>query len=369
MLQFLFYGVIAALLVLAAIEIHLRIKYRNLLWIQVYPQVYVPDDELGYRYLPNAEGEIRIPGIHRRFRTNNRGFHARDFVRTKTPGTCRIAVVGPSNATGIWCHGKGKNFSELLEDLCRAAGHQVEIMNFGIDGRFRSVQELRLIETEVAEYKPDRILLDVELPFVHGSFRRDVYKGYVIIYNSETEHSRQWCQAMIDSAREQKFLIPLYHASFIVRAAVRYYTNRSNSFRSARLRAFVENRVQAPDLSLLPYSLKKSVESLQAVRDKLVEQGGELTILQCSANSYYREVTAKYGLSYLELDVLPITRYVHDRDGHYNYEGHVEVARQLFEQLTKRQAFQAKGQEPVAASDLNGAQAEDQPVPAAAYVS
>ena len=369
MFQFFFYGVIVALLVLAVIEIYLRIKYRDLLWIQVYPQVYVPDDELGYRYLPNAEGEIRIPGIHRRFRTNNRGFHARDFVRTKAPGTCRIAVVGPSNATGIWCHGKGKNFCELLEDLCRAAGHQVEVMNFGIDGRFRSVQELRLIETEVADYEPDQILLDVELPFVNGSFRRDVYKGYVIIYNSETELSRQWCEAMIDSATEQKFLIPLYYASFIVRAAVRYYMNRINSFRSARLRTFVENRIQAPDLSLLPYSLKKSVEALQAVRDKLAERGAELTIFQCSANPYYREVTAKYGLSYLELDVLPVTKYVHDRDGHFSYEGHVEVARQLFEQLTKRQAFQPKGQEPVAASHQSGAQAENKLAPGAAYVS
>jgi hypothetical protein len=361
MLQLFFYGVIVALVGLVVVEIYLRIKYRNLLWIQVYPQVYVPDDELGYRYLPNAEGEIRIPGIHRRFRTNNKGFHARDFVRAKAPGTFRIAVVGPSNATGIWCHGKGKNFSEMLEDQCRAAGHQVEVMNFGIDGRFRAVQELRLIETEVADYEPDLILLDVELPFVHGSFRRDVYKGYVIIYNSETEHSRQWCEAMVDSATEQKFLIPLYYASFIVRAAVRYYMNRSNSFRSLRLRTFVENRIQAPDLSLLPYSLKNSVEALQATRNKLAARGGELTILQCYDNPYYREVTAKYGLSYLELDVMPVPKYVHDRDGHYSYEGHVEVARQLFEHLIKRQTFQTKHE--------SGVQAEDELASVAAYVS
>ena len=364
MFQVFFYGVILALFVSAVVEIYLRIRYRNLLWLQVYPQVYVPDDELGYRYLPNAEGEIRIPGIHRRFRINNRGFHDRDFVRTKAPGTYRIAIVGPSNTTGIWCHGKGKNFTELLEDLCRAAGHQVEVMNFGIDGRFRSVQELRLIETEVADYQPDQVLVDVELPFVSGSFRRDVYKGYVIIYNSETEVSRQWCEAMVDSAIEQKFLIPLYYASFIMRAAVRYYMNRSNSFRCVRLRTFVENRIQAPDLALLPYSLKKSVEALQAARDKLAERGGELTIFQCSPNPYYREVTIKYGLSYLELDVLPLTRYVHDRDGHYSYEGHVEVARQLFEQLTKRQTFQAKDQQTVAALD----QAEDNLASVAAFV-
>jgi hypothetical protein len=360
MFQIFFYGVIAALLGLAAVEVYLRIKYRNLLWIQVYPQVYIPDDELGYRYLPNAEGEIRIPGIHRRFRTNNRGFHARDFVRAKAPGTYRIAVVGPSNSTGIWSHGDGKNFSELLEDLFRSAGRRVEVMNFGIDGRFRAVHELRLVETEVADYEPDQILLDVELPFVYGSFRRAVYKGYVMIYNSETEFSRQWCEAMIDSAARQRFLIPVYYASYIVRAAVRYYMNRSNGFRAARLRTFVENRVQAPDISLLPYSLKKSVEALQAVRDKLAERGGELTIFQCSANPYYREVTAKYGLSYLELDVPPVPRYVHDRDGHYSYAGHAEVAKQLFEQLNKRQAFEAQGQEPVAAVDPGGAQAGDQ---------
>lgn len=369
MFQIFFYGVSVALLVLAVIEIYFRIRYRNLLWIQVYPQVYVPDDELGYRYLPNAEGEIRIPGIHRRFRTNNRGFHARDFVRAKAPGTYRIAIVGPSNTTGIWCHGKGKNYTELLEDQCRTAGHQVEVMNFGIDGRFRSMAELRLIENEVADYEPDQILVDVELPFVHGSFRRDVYKGYVLIYNAETEQSRQWCEAMVDSANAQKFVIPLYYASFIVRAAVRFYMNRSNSFRAARLKTFVENRIQSPNLSLMPYSLKNSVEALQALRDKLAERGAELTIFQCSSNPYFHEVTAKYGLSYLELNIPPVPKYVHDRDGHYNYEGHVEVAKQLFDQLSKRTGFQAKGKGTVAAPDESGAEAEDKEASAAAYVS
>ena len=341
MFSFIFYGVILALFLLALAEIYLRIKYKNLLWIQRYPQVYVPDEQLGYRYLPNVDGEIRIPGIHRRFRTNNRGFHARDFVKTKTPGTYRIAVVGPSNTTGIWTHGQGKNFSEMLEDLYLASGEQVEVMNFGIDGRFRAVHELRIIEKEVAEYEPDLVLLDVELPFVYAPFRRDVYKGHVMIYNAENELSRKWCETAIDIVTKHKVLIGIYYVSYIVRAATRYYMNKYHNARSMQIRVFVENRVQAPDIQLLPYSIKKSAEAIQAVRDKLVERGADLIVLQYSINPYYRDVTSRYGLHYIELNVPPVAQFVHDRDGHYTHEGHAEVARQLLAQLIQFQVFRA----------------------------
>lgn len=322
----------AALLLVAVVaaEIFFRLKFEAVLRIHVYPQIYVPDENLGYRYRPHAEGEIRIPGINRRFRINNRGFHARDFSDVKEPGTYRIAFIGTSNTTGIWMDGQGKNFTELLEEMLRAAGHQVEVMNFGIDGRFRAVHELRIVETDVAAYNPDLVLMDVELPFIYGSFRRDVYKGYVMIYNSETELSRKWCEAQIDSVTRRRFWIALYRASYIVRAAARYYTNKSNSPRASNVRVFVENRIQSPDIVLLPYSLKRSVEALQLARYRLWQRGGELVIFQYSADPYYRQVTAKYGLPYMELNVPAIPQYVHDHDGHYRHEGHVEIAKQIF---------------------------------------
>lgn len=348
----LFYGAILALILIVGVEIYLRVKYANLLWIQIYPQVYSPDDDLGYRYRPNAAGEIRIPGISRRFRINNRGFNGRDFVVAKPPGIFRIAVVGTSNTTGIWMNGGGKNFCEMLEEQLRAAGHQVEVMNFGIDGRYRALHEVRIIETDVIGYDPDLVLMDVDIPFVYGTFRRDVYRGYVMIYSSESESSRKWCEAMVDEAQKFKVLGALYYVSYIVRAAVRYYMNRYVTW-SAILRLMVENRVQAPDVVVLPYSLKKSVEALQRVRNQLTAQGGELVIFQYFPNPYYRQVTGKYGLNYLELDVPPIPQYVHDRDGHYRQQGHVEVARQLFDRLIERETFSRKRSDRGAA-DVSG---------------
>jgi hypothetical protein len=307
--------------------------------MQVYPRVYAPDDKLGYRYLPNATGEIRIPGIHRRFRINNRGFNGRDFVTEKPPSTFRVAVVGTSNTTGIWMNGGGSTFCEMLEEHLRAAGHPVEVMNFGIDGRYRAVNEVRIIETDVAAYNPDLVLMDVDIPFTYGAFRRDIYKGYVMIYSGETEMSKKWCEAMIDRARRQKFVICLYYMSYIIRAAVRYYMNNYGTQRAMDLRVFVEKRIQAPDAVALPLSLKKSVLALQAVRNKLAAQGGELVIFQYFANPYYREITQRYGLNYIELNVPPLPQFVHDRDGHYRHQGHVEVAKQLFLQLMQRGTF------------------------------
>jgi hypothetical protein len=67
----------------------------------------------------------------------------------------------------------------------------------------------------------------------------------------------------------------------------------------------------------------------------LAEWGGQLVIVQYTPNTYYQYVTAKYGLAYMELNVPATPQYVHDRDGHYRQEGHIEVARQLFEVMIK----------------------------------
>lgn len=322
--------ILGALLALTAVEIFLRIRFRELLWMRVYPQLYVPDADLGYRYRPEAEGEIRIPGIHRRFRTNNRGFASdRDFVREKEPGTFRIALVGTSNTTGIWMNGQHSNYAELLQERLCSGGRKVEILNFGIDGRYRAVHEIRILETDVAEYDPDLILIDVDLPFVHGFFMRDVYKTYVMIYNPEEPYSRQWCEYWITKVARHTFLIALYRTSYIVRALARLYMNRVNSTRSWLIRIFVENRIQAPDVVLLPYSIKRSIETLKAVREKFAARSIELVIFQYFPSLYYRQVASKYGLPYIELNVPPIPEFVHDLDGHYRHSGHVEIARQL----------------------------------------
>jgi len=329
--------VYSVFVVLVAAEIFLRLRYRELLWMRTYPQLYVPDADLGYRYRIEAEGEICIPGIHRRFRTNNRGFASHsDFVQEKTPGTFRIAIVGTSNATGIWMNGQGDNYAELLEKRLRASGRNVEILNFGIDGRYRAVHEMRILETDVAHYEPDLVLIDVDLPFVHGYFMRDVYKTYVMIYNPDEPYSRHWCEYWIDQVVRHTFLIALYRTSYLVRALARLYMNRVNSPKSAMVRVFVENRIQAPDVVLLPYSIKRSIEALQAARDKFVSRGAELVVFQYFPNSYYQQVMAKYGLLYVELNVPPIPQFVHDLDGHYKHSGHVEIARQFEIALTSR---------------------------------
>jgi hypothetical protein len=329
------------IVIVLAAEIYLRLRYDSQLRIRIYPQVYVPDEKLGYRYRPNTEGEIRIPGIHRHFRTNSHGFHSPEISEAKPTGTYRIACIGPSNTTGIWMDGDEKNFSRLLEEKLRADGHHIEVMNFGIDGRYRSVHELRVIDTDVAVFQPDLVLLDVELPFVYGEFRRDVYRNYVMIYNAENELSRKWCERIIDDIYARRFLIRLYRTSYIVRATSRLYANRYPA-RSLKLRVFIENRIQAPDIALLPYSIKKSVEALQETRTKLEGRGSQLILFQYSDNQYFRQVAAKYDLPYLELEVPATPKYVHDHDGHYRHAGHVEVANQLYKHLTSRKLFEAR---------------------------
>ncbi len=85
---------------------------------------------------------------------NNEGFRDRDFVKEKTPGRTRIAILGDSFTEG-WMGPREAAFPRLLEtDL----GTGYEILNFGLANR-SPLRYLALYAQIVRKYHPDIVIV------------------------------------------------------------------------------------------------------------------------------------------------------------------------------------------------------------------
>ena len=332
--QLMKYLVILGFILFIASEIFFRCFYTEQLRTRSYPLVYQPDEWVGYRYIPNVEGRICIPSICKNFKINNQGFYGYDFDVKKEDSTFRIVVIGASNATGIWMEGD-TSYSMKLQELFRNQGYNVEVINFAIDGRFRDVYKVRMAQSEVIKYEPDLVLLDTQMPFIYGAFRRDIYNGYVMIYNGESSYSKKWCMDKIDYINDHPFLSNIYTISYSIRAICRYYSNNYQSNYAAILKFYIEKRIQSPDIQFLPYSVKRSIEMLQSLQDSLNNKNCDLLLFKYAPNQYYSFIAKKYGLASMELNVPTTPQFTHTHDGHFNQDGHIEIARQLYGKLTE----------------------------------
>jgi lysophospholipase L1-like esterase len=113
------------------------------------------DPELVYVNRPGyvADG-VRISEAHGILRP-------RDVPVLKPPQTFRIAVLGDSIAAGHTLRVRhAANFAERLEDMLNASGGppRYQILNFGTDG-YGTLQEARLLETRVAPFAPDLVVV------------------------------------------------------------------------------------------------------------------------------------------------------------------------------------------------------------------
>ena len=88
---------------------------------------------------------------------NKAGFRGAEFSLQKKPGILRIAILGDSVAYG-YSVPLEQTFARLLEKQLNADGHDVEVLNFAVNG-YSTIAELELYKTRVREYQPDIVLL------------------------------------------------------------------------------------------------------------------------------------------------------------------------------------------------------------------
>lgn len=120
-----------------------------------YARVWEPDPELGWRHVPYAarlwteegKGLIKI---------NSDGHRDRERRIEKPPGTFRIAIFGDSMTEAVQVN-LDQTFCYLLEEMLRAQGQRVEVLNFGVNG-YSPIQELVLFKRQGPRYLPDLII-------------------------------------------------------------------------------------------------------------------------------------------------------------------------------------------------------------------
>jgi hypothetical protein len=141
---------------LVLVEIGLRITGYS------YPEFYVSDAQRGYSLRPDMEGWYRKEGeayVH----INSNGLRDREHSKIKPANTFRIAVLGDSFVEALQVPFED-SFCHIVERQLRScpvmAGHDVEVINFGVSG-YGTAQELITLRNQVWQYSPDLVLLAV----------------------------------------------------------------------------------------------------------------------------------------------------------------------------------------------------------------
>lgn len=140
----------------------------------VFRYILVPDDLLEnvsiggvVRYMPDTRAVFRHPDGSRSLVTINReGWNSTKpyYVKAKSPGTLRVAVVGDSYVHGAFVN-VDKSFAHVVEQRLKASGYRAQVYRFGMDGAPLS-QYLHMLRKTVVAYKPDVVVV----PLIHNDF-------------------------------------------------------------------------------------------------------------------------------------------------------------------------------------------------------
>lgn len=119
-----------------------------------------PDSVIVWRYTPNKEyrysnGENDHPTI---VRFNNFGWRDKDRAIEKAPDTYRIAILGDSFVEALQVE-LDRTFVTLTErSLNKNSNSKVELINFG-RSVFTQTEEFVVLKNEVVKYSPDMVIL------------------------------------------------------------------------------------------------------------------------------------------------------------------------------------------------------------------
>lgn len=119
------------------------------------------------RYQPGTDAVFRHPGARDTHVTiNAEGWNSTkpSYAIAKTPGRLRIAVIGDSYVHGAFVD-TAEGYPEIIERDLKAAGRDVEVFRFGMDGAPLS-QYLHVLRREVVAYRPDIVVAGL----IHNDF-------------------------------------------------------------------------------------------------------------------------------------------------------------------------------------------------------
>lgn len=113
---------------------------------------------VGYEPVPHYAARGTGPMQDFPERSNSLGFRDRDHDVAKPAGTYRILVLGDSIVQGMAIADRERMFTTEMENLLRADGHAVEVLNFGVNG-YNTRQEVETLRSKGLAYAPDLVIL------------------------------------------------------------------------------------------------------------------------------------------------------------------------------------------------------------------
>ena len=198
-------------------ELTLRFFKPPQLSVTHMPCIYIKDEQLGYRYEPNATGWIyRNFEIDNIVKTNSLGFH--DIEHDMNDKVPRLLVIGDSFTASTHID-ISKGWTQTLQKELRKMGYpSMDVVNLGLDGTGTNVH-LALLNKYIPTFKPDLVILafyenDVEDVLKKRKFR-ECNEGYVLSYQNDKERSE--IITYIEKHNQSKFSSWLFNNIYLFR--------------------------------------------------------------------------------------------------------------------------------------------------------
>ncbi len=163
-------GALLALYVLLFGEMFVR-------WFAPAPMIprYVTGAAYGVRVgMPNMKFWQTTPETQVEIRTNSRGIRAdREYSYVRTPGVCRIVLLGDSLFVGYEVNLED-SFAYLLDRDLASAGIACEVVNLAVSG-FGTAEMLIALREEGLKYSPDIVIFSSHVTDLDDNVRASLY--------------------------------------------------------------------------------------------------------------------------------------------------------------------------------------------------
>jgi hypothetical protein len=163
-------GVLLALYALLFGEMFVR-------WLVPVPMIprYVTAAPYGVRVgMPNMKFWQTTPETQVEIRTNSRGIRAdREYSYARTPGVCRILLLGDSLFVGYEVNLED-SFAYLLDRGLVSAGIPCEVINLAVSG-FGTAEMLTALREEGLKYSPDIVIFSSHVTDLDDNVRASLY--------------------------------------------------------------------------------------------------------------------------------------------------------------------------------------------------
>jgi len=315
------------------------------------------DPDVGFTNIPGAEGYAETAEYRMHISINSRGLRDREFDYAKPPRTLRVGVFGDSFTFGEGVQ-NDETYAKRLEVLLqrdhdlRAAGVNVEVLNFGIDKTGTSHQ-LALYRKEGRKYGLDVVVVGFFGENDFGDNWAGVYtlQHGALVHNPAAYSSVRRIQPVVMSLPFYRWAAAHSHLVNLLRAAATLLDDaqRTRHAESVNTPQPVPDR---PDLD--PRQEEMTLRLVEAFREEAERDGARFVLLTIPQQgqkplTHYTKVSAAPPfvsqldrlLNDLERDAFEIvdlvrpfeespsaSHYYFVNDGHFNPRGH-EAAAQI----------------------------------------